>query len=166
MQSHYNYSYDNITSTYNFTTKNGILYRVAFVVDYTFSTISGQEIEHIYQLVIEKAVDILEPFDAGVSKTVDHIISSFFINSENFLIYICSESEDKAELRHRVFNRWYDNSSYNATVLKLDNIIEYNLSNNKRVKLYTSLLYHVGNPSVDKLIAIYNTIELVLNQDK
>ncbi len=55
MQSHYNYVFDEITNTYNFVTKNQILYRVAFIIDETFSTISGEEISNIFQLVIEKS---------------------------------------------------------------------------------------------------------------
>ena len=54
MQNHYNYTFDSITNTYNFTTKNSILYRVAFIVDETFSTISEREIANVFQLVIEK----------------------------------------------------------------------------------------------------------------
>jgi hypothetical protein len=55
LQSHYNYVFDEITNTYNFVTKNQILYRVAFIIDETFSTISGEEISNIFQLVIEKS---------------------------------------------------------------------------------------------------------------
>lgn len=67
MQNHYNYVFDDITNTYNFTTRNNILYRVAFIVDETFSAISGEEIPNIFQLVIEKAVDEVEPYDSKVS---------------------------------------------------------------------------------------------------
>lgn len=74
MQNHYNYVFDDITNTYNFTTKNSILYRVAFIVDETFSTISGEEISNIFQLVIEKATDEVESYDAKVSKTIEDII--------------------------------------------------------------------------------------------
>ena len=55
MQNHYNCVFDEISKTYNFATKNGILYRLAFIVDQTFSAISGEEITNVFQLVIEKA---------------------------------------------------------------------------------------------------------------
>lgn len=74
MLNHYNYVFDYITKTYNFTTKNNILYRVAFIVDETFSTISKKEIENVYQIIIEKATDEIEPFDRKVSKTIEQII--------------------------------------------------------------------------------------------
>jgi len=95
LQNHYNYSFDNITNTYNFNTKNNILYRVAFVVDETFATISNQKVENIYQLVIEKATNEIEPYDSFVSKTIEKIIEKFFNNSQNSLIYFCSDEKTK-----------------------------------------------------------------------
>lgn len=90
MQNHYNCVFDDITNTYNFITKNNILYRVAFIIDETFSTISGEEIQKIFQLVIEKATDEVESYDSKVSKTIENIIERFFYKVENSLIYICS----------------------------------------------------------------------------
>ncbi len=63
MQSHYNYVFDEITNTYNFATKNEILYRIAFIIDETFSTISGEEISNVFQLIVEKSSDGIEPYD-------------------------------------------------------------------------------------------------------
>ena len=83
MQNHYNYVFDNITYTYNFTTKNSILYRVAFIVDETFSAISGKEIPNVFQLVVEKATDEVEPYGAKVSKTIEDIVERFFQRIEN-----------------------------------------------------------------------------------
>ena len=77
MQNHYNYVFDNITNTYNFTSKNNILYRVAFIVDETFSTISGEEIPDIFQIVIEKANEETEPLDTKVSKTLKILLNAF-----------------------------------------------------------------------------------------
>ena len=74
MQSHYNYAFDSITNTYNFTTKNNIIYRVAFVEDYTFSTISNIEIENVFQIVVEKASIEKESLDSKVAKTIEKII--------------------------------------------------------------------------------------------
>lgn len=106
MQNHYNYTFDNITNTYNFSTKNEILYRVAFIVDETFSTISGEEIPNIFQIVIEKATDEVEPYDSKVSKTIEDIIERFFQKVENSLIYVCSDDNEKAIQRHKIFDRW------------------------------------------------------------
>jgi hypothetical protein len=166
LQSHYNYVFDNITSTYNFVTKNSILYRVAFVIDETFSAISGENIPNIFQLIIEKASDELEPFDAKVSKTIENIIERFFQNLENSLIYICSEENDKAKSRYKVFDRWYKNSIYRETIIKIDNIIKVNINEVEIQKLYTSFMFHRQNSNYEKLIDIYNRIEKALNEEK
>lgn len=86
MQSLYNYVFDDITQTYNFTTKNKILYRIAFVVDETFSMIAGEEIPNVYQIIVEKANQEVEPFDPKVSSTIENIIEQFFRKVENSLI--------------------------------------------------------------------------------
>lgn len=165
MQSHYNYAFDSITNTYNFATKNDILYRVAFVVDETFSTISGEEIPNIYQLIIEKATDELEPLDTKVAKTIEHVIERFFQKTENALIYVCSDEDEKAAVRHKIFDRWYQNSDYKDWIVKIDNIMKFNIKNEIQ-KLYTSFLFHKQNLNYEKLIQIYAQIENVLNEEK
>lgn len=166
MRSQYNYVFDNISGTYNFVTKHQILYRVAFVVDETFSTISGQEIPNIFQLVIEKASEGLEPLDAMVSKTIETIVELFFYKVENSLIYVCSDSKDKAELRHKVFSRWYENSKHKDSIIKKDNIIVVDIGKGEVQKIYTSFMFHKQNINFKRLIEIYNQIETSLNQEK
>jgi hypothetical protein len=166
LQSHYNYVFDDISNTYNFTTINSILYRVAFIVDETFSTISGEEIPNIFQLVIEKATEGLESYDAKVAKTIEDIVERFFHKVENSLIYVCSDDNLKAKQRHKIFDRWYKNSKYKDIVMKIDNIITVVIDKQNVQKLYTSFMFHTGNPAYEKLIRVYNQIEETLNRDK
>ena len=166
MQSHYNYVFDNITNTYNFTTKNSILYRVAFVVDETFSSISGEDIPNVFQIVIEKANDEPEPLDIKVSKTIENIIDRFFKKIENALIYICDDLDSKAKVRYLVFERWYKKSDLRADIIKMDKVIEVVISGSKVHKLYTSFIFHKRNSNFEKLLEIYSKIEEVLNEEK
>ncbi len=166
MQNHYNYSFDNITNTYNFNTKNNILYRVAFVVDETFATISNQKVENFYQLVIEKATNEIEPYDSFVSKTIEKIIEKFFNNSQNSLIYFCSDEKNKAEKRFKIFHRWYLKSTYRNLISKIDNTVEYSINEKEIMKIFTSFLYHNDNPDKTLLINIFNKIEDYLNDEK
>jgi len=166
LQSHYNYVFDNITNTYNFTTKNSILYRVAFVVDETFSSISGEDIPNVFQIVIEKATDEPEPLDIKVSKTIENIIERFFEKVENSLIYICDDLDSKAKVRYVVFERWYKKSDLRENIIKMDKIIEVVISDSKVHKLYTSFIFHKRNSNFEKLLEIYNKIEEVLNEEK
>lgn len=166
MQNHYNYVFDNITNTYNFSTKNNILYRIAFIVDETFSTISGEEISNVFQLVVEKATDEVEPYDAKVAKTIEDIVEQFFWRIENSLIYVCSDDSEKAKQRHKIFDRWYKKSEYRKVVVKIDNIISITIDDLNIQKLYTSFMFHKDNPNYSKLIEIYSQIENLLNADK
>jgi hypothetical protein len=166
LQSHYNYVFDSITHTYNFTTKNDILYRVAFVVDETFSTISGEEIPNIFQIVIEKANEEIEPLDTKVSKTIEDIIERFFEKIENALIYICYDVDKKAKAQQDVFERWYKKSKAKGNIIKIDKVIEILINSAEIQKLYTAFMFHKKNPNCEKLLQIYNRIEEVLNNDK
>jgi hypothetical protein len=166
LQSHYNYVFDEITNTYNFVTKNEILYRVAFIIDETFSTISGEEISNIFQLIVEKSNEEIEPYDSKVSKTIEHLIERFFQKIENSLIYICSDDNEKAEKRHEVFNRWYKKSKYKEVIIKIDNIISVSINEHEKQKLYTSFMFHKQNSNFEKLIEIYSQLEKVLNEEK
>lgn len=163
MLSPYNYVFDNITITYNFTTKNDIIYRIAFIVDETFSAISGKEIPNVYQLIIEKASDDIEPFDSNVSKTIENIIERFFRKIENSLVYVCSEDDEKAKLRYDVFDRWYKKSEFKENVVKIDSILNLPVSPTETHQLYTSFIFHKNNPDYEILMEIYSRIEETLN---
>ena len=166
MQNHYNYVFDNITNTYNFTTKNNILYRVAFIVDETFSTISGEEIPNVFQIVIEKANEEIEPLDTKVSRTIENIVERFFIRVENSLIYVCYDLDQKAKNRHDVFERWYKKSISKDNIIKIDKVIEITVKDFEIQRLYTAFMFHKKNPNYEKLMQIYNRIEEVLNAEK
>jgi len=166
LQNHYSYTFDIRSETYSFTTKNKIIYKVAFLVDESFTAISGEEIPNVFQLIVEKTTDEIEPFDASVSKTIEHIVEKFFHKTENSLIYICSEANDKAKLRHEIFNRWYQNSRYKTFIVKLDNVISITINTTETQKLYTSFLFHKQNSNFKRLIEIYTQIEETLNEEK
>jgi len=165
LRNRYNYVFDNITSTYNFTTKNNILYRVAFIVDHTFSTISGEDIPNVFQLVIEKANEEIEPLDINVSWTIGDIVETFFENAENSLVYICSDTDNRASTRLETFDRWYKRSEAKENIVKLDKIIQIEI-NKEFHKLYTAFMFHKRNPNYKKLLEIYNSLERFLNEEK
>ncbi len=165
MQNRYNYVFDNITSTYNFTTKNNILYRVAFIEDHTFSTISGDDISNVYQLIIEKANTEIEPLDIKVSWTIGDIVETFFNNVENSLVYLCSDTDKRASSRFDTFNRWYDRSKAKDKIIKLDKIVQIEIHQEVH-KLYTAFMFHKSNPHHKRLLEIYNSLEGFLNEEK
>lgn len=167
MPNHYNYTFDEVTVTYNFTTKKNVLYRIAFIVDETLEVISDSKdpIAYIYQIVIEKVSGHIEPFDSLVANTVEQIVIAFFQNTENSLIYVCSDDDSKSNLRYTVFDRWYRRSTYKEYIIKIDNAVSIRFKG-EITTLYTSLLYHRNNPNIDGALAAYQKLEEVLNADK
>lgn len=166
MPSPYNYYFNQGSQTYNFITKNFVEYKIAFIVDETFSVVSGIEINNIYQMVIEKVSEKIEKFDSLVSLTIKNIIKAFFENSENAMIYICNNSDKKAVSRFNTFERWYWSSEMTNYISKVDNIIKCDLPNNQVQIIYTSLLFHKNNSNKETILEVYNTIEEILNSDK
>ena len=165
MQDPYNYSFNDTSGTYQFTTKNGIVYSIAFVEDNTLNSVStsGVEFENIYQIIIEKLTDELEPFDSQVFLTIDLIISDFFKSVKNALIYVCSDDKGKEVKRFNAFNRWYKNSKHKGYITKVDNVIKFEKTSSM---IYTSLLYHNDNPNISYILSTFNEIEEVLNSEK
>ena len=163
MPSPYNYQFDEIAQSYIFTTVNGIEYKIAFILDYTFSAVSNIEIDDIYQLIIVKTSEIKEPLDRNVSAIICAILSTFFDNERNTILYICDDGDERAEARFRKFNMWYTESKLTATVTKVDNVIvSENVAGS--AKIYSSLLYHNENANKETILDIYHSIEQILSE--
>ena len=165
MPTPYNYYFNKNSQFYYLTTKNNIEYRVAFIIDETFSAVSGLEINNIFQIVIEKVTDGLERLDVQVSATIQTIIAAFFINSQNSMIYVCDDRDKKGIKgikRFNVFNKWYEKSGL-YYIKKKDNIIHC-YSNNEILIIHSSLFYHKNNKNKATIIEVYNTIQEILNE--
>ncbi|MFV0566257.1 MAG: DUF6169 family protein, partial [Flavobacteriaceae bacterium] len=121
---------------------------------------------NIYQIIVEKASEGIEPFDQKVSKTIEDIIEKFFRKIENSLIYVCADDDEKAKLRFEIFDRWYKKSEYRELIVKIDNIIQFRENGFTINKIYTSFMFHKANSNFEKLIEIYNKIENALNDEE
>ena len=163
MPNPYNYYFLEETQSYYFITKNNIEYKIVFIIDHTFSSISNIKIDNVFQLVIEKMTDIIEQFDSQVSETIKDIVISFFKNELNSMIYVCDNEDSKGHVRFNVFERWYQSSSLLETITKIDNVISFDSNGNETV-IYTSLLYHNENINKDTIVEIYNTMQEILNE--
>ncbi len=133
------------TQSYNFTTVNNIVYKVAFI-DGSESYSNSNNLNKIYFISIDNESDIKPPKDYRVQLTIESILTAFFKDKENVLLYICDAMDNRQYKRHSLFDRWYNASALKSNVNKIDSEIP---DNNQ--KQYVSLLYHVENPFKQEL---------------
>lgn len=146
-------------NTYEFETKNAILYRIAFILDESiFPSFSKVTENNVYSLVVEKTTPGTEPLDLKVSKTITYIIKEFFNNRKNSLIYMCDSGDKKAVKRFNLFNRWYNDSDYKDFVIKKDSIFH-----SDDETYYTGYLIHRENPDLSSLLNTYQEIKYTLS---
>jgi len=152
----YKVTLDTQTFIYSFITKNLIEYNVTFADSvYLFDGTSAQHhITKVYTLNIEKISLAIEPLDFNVRKTIDGIITHFFIDPENSIIYLCDAGDKKELLRRNKFNDWYAKSHHKNEVSKIDESIIVD----QDTIYYTCLLYHNQNPFKEALQNSYNEV--------
>ncbi len=56
----------------------------------------------INQIVVEKIDEMIEPFDSKVSKTIENIIGQFFQKTDNSILYVCSNADNKERKRFAI----------------------------------------------------------------
>lgn len=150
----YKVSRDSRTFIFSFTTKNYIEYKVAFVDNLNLfeDTSTFQHIRKIYSLNIEKESIAIEPFDRSTQEAVNCIITEFFKDKENSLLYSCDTSDSKEILRKKKFEKWYDESPDKNSIIRLDAELGESPVN------YTSFLYHIENPFREFLEISYDEV--------
>ena len=97
-------------SIYIFETRFGASYEVKFKP-------SGYLVDnpafeaYVFELVIILAENPyspkLPPVDALMSATIRAIVADFFKTHERVVIYICDDSDSKADSRRKLFDRWF-----------------------------------------------------------
>lgn len=93
------------------------------------------------------------------------MISEFFKDTTNGLLYVFSQDQNREEIRSKTFNRWYLKSSASSHVIKIDKILAFkHLDETQR--LYASLLFHVENPKKSKLIVTFNRLATAIEEEK
>lgn len=68
--------------------------------------------ELIFEMVIILAENLyapkLPPVDALISATIRLIVADFFSTHERVVVYICDDSDSKADSRRKLFDRWFE----------------------------------------------------------
>jgi Family of unknown function (DUF6169) len=78
-----------------------------------------------------------------------HILSAFFEDHKNSLLYVCDSLGNRQQARFRKFHSWFKKN-------KTDNLEKYDvIFNALEMQILASLIVHVQNPDKDLLVSLF-----------
>lgn len=127
---------------YLFATDKGINYTISFTEEFPLGGCMS------YQFCIHNDNKIHGSYDNEISTTIIAIIEEFFLQNLNVLLYICDTSDNREEVRNRLFIRWFkeyaDPQKY--TIQSANTTIEGQ-------GFYSSIIVENRNPLLDAIKA-------------
>ena len=127
---------------YLFATDKGINYTISFTEEFPLGGCMS------YQFCIHNDNKIHGSYDNKISTTIIAIIEEFFLQNLNGLLYICDTSDNREEVRNRLFIRWFkeyaDPQKY--TIQSANTTIEGQ-------GFYSSIIVENRNPLLDAIKA-------------
>ena len=87
-----------------------------------------------------------QPYDKRMELTIIAILSTFFSNNKNSLIYVCDNLDNRQQGRYRKFDSWFKRSE-NLLLEKYD----VNFTT-QEMQILASLIIHVENPHKELLV--------------
>lgn len=125
---------------YLFATEKGINYTISFSEEFAIGGCMG------YQFSIYNANHVHASYDAKIKETIIAIIEDFFLENQNVLLYICDTSDNREEVRNRLFIRWFKASAdpRKYTICTADSIIEGQ-------GFYAAIIVANDNPALEKI---------------
>jgi hypothetical protein len=136
---------------YFFETDNSVAYSVEFTdgVHY-FLNLPAHIPVFEFNIKVLSAVDTFgKPYDKRVEATIVGILSTFFSQNKNSLIYICDNLDNRQRARRRKFDSWFKKS--NSTVVeKYD--IDFTVYD---MQILASFMVHTQNPDKELLIKLF-----------
>lgn len=164
MQNHYNYSYSEEESCYFFKTKLGESYKVSFSENHILSVLTDLDIPQAFSINIYRLGNSEKSKkDPRIGTTVSHIFNAFFDNKSNIVLFVCSQDNKQALCRYRKFNGWYSLSERRNEFVKRDFMAR---GESEEDTFYTSIVYHIENPSREKINIAIETVINLFNKDQ
>lgn len=114
---HFDIKYNYETSSYEFTTDDGVSYTITFI-DYS----EVMEVDFpVYSFAIERTPETkrCKNGNNAVRNTVIMILSKFFERNENVMIVIYDSSDKRQMCRKRLFDKWFEEFN-DGSLYKLD----------------------------------------------
>jgi hypothetical protein len=145
------YSFTQRGNRYFFETDN----LVAYSLDFTDGTHYFFDLPvHIpvfeFSISILNAADLLlNPYDERIEATIVHILSAFFEDNKNSLLYVCDNLGNRQQARFRKFHSWFKRN-------KTDNIEKYDVVFDAlEMQILASLMVHTQNPDKELLVSLF-----------
>ena len=145
----YSFTYNN--NKYIFRTDNSVAYSVEFTVGaHYFLNLPPHIPVFEFNVKVLNIVDLLiQPYDERVEVTIVDILSTFFNNNKNSLIYVCDNLDKRQRGQRRKFDTWF-NKSKTSLIEKYD--VDFVT---KDMEILASLLVHAQNPDKDLLVRLF-----------
>jgi Family of unknown function (DUF6169) len=136
---------------YYFETVNSVAYSVEFTEGIHYFLYLPPHIPVFeFNVRVLSAVDVIgQPYDERVEVTIVEILSTFFENNKNSLIYVCDNLDKRQRGRRRKFDGWFKKSR-KTLIEKYD--VDFI---NKDMEIFASLLVHVQNPDKDLVVRLF-----------
>ena len=147
----YNFSSHNNDNKYIFKTDYSVAYSVEFT-DGTHYFLNLPAHIPVYEFNI-KALNVVDgigqPYDTRIEITIIDILSAFFENHKNSLIYVCDNLDNRQQARYRKFDGWFKKSRP-ALIEKYD--VDFYIHD---IQILASLIVHVQNPDKNLLVRLF-----------
>jgi hypothetical protein len=142
------YSFTYGDGKYSFITDNSVVYNVEFTDGsyYFFDLPADVPVFELNIKAMNATESIIQPYDKRVETTIVNILSTFFNDNKNSLIYVCNNLDNRERARSRKFNSWF-NKNATFSVEKYD--INFTMQN---IIILASLIVHTENKRKDELI--------------
>ena len=131
-QNQYQYT-KNIDGEYRFLTDKGIEYIAYFNRVPIESCI-------VYNFVFAKSTVGRFGMDSKIRNTIFSIISDFWEDYEEVILFVCDSSDGRSEIRMRLFDYWYRLLKNDNNVTKIDFLLD---------KIKVSIIAKEDNPLLD-----------------
>jgi hypothetical protein len=144
-------------SAFEFTTENGVRYRVSFSDGTEYFTRHPEFSNKVrtFQFLVLENPNVQLPQDDRVGVTICYIILQFFEQDPGGILFFIHDGSDGKQMgRRRKFDAWFRKFSSDRVLKKNDEIVV------GRVKIFVSILLRTDHPMRDKITQAFDQLVL------
>lgn len=145
------------TNSFVFETRFGLRYNVGFAEDQSFLE-SG-----VYQFYIVNVNHSHFQQDPFVKETIQAVIEAFFDAEPATMLYICDMSDNRQNIRDRLFRHWFSDYIYHGAFTMINECISFD-----DVTYFASIILRNSHPHYSDIIKTFrdfvNDLPVKINQ--